>query len=146
MKAKVYIVLVALMTSLYFSCRLFSQDAGHEGVGVFRDLHVKCEIAYGFNDYVSMKQTLDERQLLIGRGALDGLSKEDSVEVEGMLYKDWGSYWACLADLDGSGFASAEDNYLRSLEIFRKDKLSSSVIRTELAQIYYREKEYSDAS
>jgi len=145
LKAKVYIVLVALMTSLYFSCRLFSQDAGHEGVGVFRDLHVKCEKAYGFNDYVSMKQTLDERELLIGRGALDGLSKEDSVEVEGMLYKDWGSYWACLADLDGSGFASAEDNYLRSLEIFRKDKLSSSVIRTELAQIYYREKEYSDA-
>lgn len=145
MKTKFYIVLVAVLISHIFSCRLFSQETGTTGIAVFRDLHVRCERAYRYNDYVSMKQTLEKRADMIGNGVLTGVSKEDSIEVKGMLFKDWGSYYSCMADLDGGGYGVAIDNYMRSLEIFKNDGLSSSVVRTELAQIHYRRKEYADA-
>lgn len=128
-----------------FICPLMAQEPEPSGLLLFRDLHIRCEEAYKHNDYTAMKLSLDERQGHIDNGSMAGMSKEDSVEVLGMFHKDWGSYYSCLAYIDDTGYSKAKKSFEESLEIFGRDALSSSVIRTEMAQIHYRCREYQEA-
>lgn len=111
----------------------------------FRSSHLVCESAYAYNNYAAMELSLIERRSAIADGRLEGISREDSVEVLGMYYKDWGSYHSCLAYIDGSGYSEAKEYFEKSIDIFKDDQLSGSVVRTELAQIHYRCKEYQKA-
>ena len=128
-----------------FICPLVAQELRSSELLLFRDLHVRCEEAYKHNDYTAMKLSLDERQGHIDNGSMAGMSKEDSLEVLGMFHKDWGSYYSCLAYIDDTGYSKAKKSFEESLEILCRDALSSSVIRTELAQIHYRCREYQAA-
>lgn len=122
-----------------------SQECAPSVTRWFRDLHVRCEKAYEYNNYAAMETSLEERRKAILAGRLAGLSKEDSVEVLGMYHKDWGSYYACMAYIEGGSYIQAKECYEKSIEVFKDDVLSLSVVRTELAQIHYRCKEYQDA-
>ena len=121
---------------------LAAQESGPDW---FRIMHVRCEEAYMYNDYIAMKHSLDDRQQAIMDGAMVGMSKADSALVLGMLHKDWGSYHSCLAYIDGGGYSKAKECYEKSIDAFRDDALSSSVVRTELAQVHYRCREYAQA-
>lgn len=142
MKSFVF-VLILLLECLI--CPLMAQEPESSELFLFRDLHIRCEDAYKHNDYTAMKLSLDERQSHIDNGSMAGMTKEDSVEVMGMFHKDWGSYYSCLAYIDDTGYSKAKKSFEESLKIFGRSALSSSVIRTELAQIHYRCREYQDA-
>ena len=111
----------------------------------FRHLHLQCEDAYMRNDFTLMKNTLDAREALIGEGLPEGLKEEDIVEIIGMYHKDWGSYYSCIAEIDGTGYGKALESYRKSLDIFSPSSLKSAVLRTEIAQLHYGRKEYETA-
>ena len=85
------------------------------------------------NDFTLMKTTLDAREALIGEDLPDSLKDKDSVEILGMYHKDWGSYYACIAEIDGTGYGRALENYRKSLDIFSTSSLKSAVLRTEIS-------------
>lgn len=142
---RLFISCVALVMTMSLSVGALSHNRQDGRLYAFRDLHALCERAYQYNDFVEMKRTLDERETYLEQNQLSGMSAEDSIEVLGMLYKDWGSYHACMVELDGTGYAKALENYHKSFGLFSNDGLSSSVIRSELAQLHYRSKEYDKA-
>lgn len=111
----------------------------------FRRLHVQCEDAYMHNDFTLMRNTLDTRDSLLNAGLPEIISEEDRTEMLGMYHKDWGSYHYCIADIDGTGYAKALESYGKSLETFKGSSLKCAVIRTEIAQVLYGQKDYAKA-
>ena len=134
-------IVIAFLISYSLS---FAQE--HEKLQkTFRQLHIQCEDAYMRNDFTLMKTTLEAREVLLNDGLPENLKEEDSEEMLGMYHKDWGSYYSCIADIDGTGYSKAVESYKKSLEIFRKSSLKSAVLRTEIAQLHYAQKEYEKA-
>ncbi len=145
MKPRLDILIIGLLFHTFFLAAQGKEQTGKSDAGWFRQSHIKCEEAYKYNDYYAMELSLKERESAIADGCMEGMSAEDSVEVLGMYHKDRGSYYACKAYIDGSDYSNAKESYDKSIDLFRNDALSCSVIRTELSQIHYRCKEYRDA-
>lgn len=109
------------------------------------ELHLKCEEAYLHNDFVKMKASIDARCDFVESGKLGNMSQSEYDMVKGMYYKDLGSYYSCISDIDKSAIEKAKTNYLLSLDVFGDNQLLLSPLRTELAQLSYRTKDYSKA-
>ena len=142
MKLRSIILILGLLSQVSF---MMAQGSEPSVTDWFRSSHLKCENAYKYNNYAVMELSLHERKNAIAEGRLKGLSREDSIEVLGMYHKDRGSYHACLAYMDGSSYSQAKECFEKSINIFKDDALSCSVVRSELAQIHYRCKEYKEA-
>ena len=134
-------IAIAFLMSLCL-CQAQEYDSLQE---TFRHLHLQCEDAYMRNDFTLMKSTLDAREALIAEGLPEYMKEEDTVEMLGMYHKDWGSYYSCIADIDGTGYGKALESYRKSLDIFSASSLKSAVLRTEIAQLHYGQKEYEAA-
>ena len=83
------------------------------------------------NDFTLMKSTLDAREALIAEGLPEYMKEEDTVEMLGMYHKDWGSYYSCIADIDGTGYGKALESYRKSLDIFSTSSLKSAVLSSQ---------------
>ena len=137
-------LLTIAITFLMSSC-LISAQVHDDMSEYFRRLHVQCEDAYMHNDFTLMRNTLDTRDSLLNAGLPEIISEEDRTEMLGMYHKDWGSYHYCIADIDGTGYAKALESYGKSLETFKGSSLKCAVIRTEIAQVLYGQKDYAKA-
>lgn len=108
-------------------------------------LHIECEAAYKLNDFVKMKTTLDARRDFVESGRPDYMSQAEFDSINGMYYKDLGSYYSCLVDVDKTAVEKAKENYQLSLNIFKDSQLLSSPLKAELAQLSYRTGKYAEA-
>ena len=89
-------------------------------------LHIECETAYKLNDFVRMKMTIDARRDFVESGRPDYMSQAEFDSINGMYYKDLGSYYSCLVDVDKTAVEKAKENYQLSLNIFKDSQLLSS--------------------
>lgn len=140
---KRHFLLILSFFCLLCVCR--AQVVDYDIVDVYNDLHIECNRAYMINDFVLMKATLDEREDFVKSGKPSEMSFEDYDKLVGFYYYDMGSYYSCIADLDNTGFERAIDNYTKSLDFFQEEPLILSSVRTELAQLNYRTKNFHEA-
>lgn len=110
-----------------------------------KGLHMECEEAYKVNDFTQMKITIDQRRSFVESDKPEYISFEDFDFIRGMYYKDLGSYYSCLADVDNDAMKKAEEYYMTSLRFFKDSPIMSAPLRTELAQLSYRNKDYVKA-
>ena len=137
-------LLTIAITFLMSSCLISAQE--HDDISeYFRRLHVQCEDAYMRNDFTLMKNTLDARDSLLKAGLPEIIGEGERTEILGMYHKDWGSYYSCIADIDGTGYSKALESYSKSLESFNGSSLKCAVLRTEIAQVLYGQKDYEKA-
>lgn len=132
-----YILIILLSLFVNICC---SQNYEH-----LKELHLECEEAYLHNDFVKMKATIDARRNFVDSEKPENISLPEYSMVKGMYYKDLGSYYSCISDIEKSSVEKAKTNYLLSLDIFGDNQLLASPLRTELAQLSYRSKDYSNA-
>lgn len=127
--------------ALLFLCRLTA--AAGPAVDRLTALHLECEQAYRRNDFIAMKETIDARMPVLSE--MKDTDSHSYYSHLALLYKDLGSYHFCLSDIESQSSDKAVDNYGRSLDIYRnilKDSHGEAIVRTELAQLYYKTEDY----
>ena len=135
------IVAAALLFLSGTPCNASSGKIHPDDAERLRRIHTECERAYMKNDFYSMGTLLEESTAILDSLDKAGYGPEDLYEAYALYYKDFGSYYYCISDIDTSNSISAEACYLSALtayEMYDDDPLKKAGIHSELAQLYYK--------
>lgn len=145
------LAVIAAAALLFLSgmpCTASSERLRPDDAERLRRLHTECEKAYMKNDFYSMKTILEESTAILDSLDKAGYGQEDLHEVYALYYKDFGSYYYCISDIDISNSIPAETYYMSALEAYEmydSDPLKKAAIHSELAQLYYKLGMYTNA-
>lgn len=146
---KLSLILSAVILSLLgMLCNKSAGMTSHDAYDRLRSLHVECEKAYMRNDFYQMKIMLDRSIHILDSLKRSGESPAAMSEAYALLYKDAGSYYYCIADMDIENYQHAWTYYMSALAVYEEyddDPLKKASINTELAQLCYKAGAYNQA-
>lgn len=119
---------------------------------VMRSLVSKGNLYYETCDRFGINRMMDSIRTCIRQRSLDGkLDRMDSLEFTADWYKLQGSFHYENSFYDSTSCAKAHESYRQALDIYKSesafddDLRCEPMIHRELAQLYYKEKNYQEA-
>lgn len=119
---------------------------------IMRSLVSKGNLYYETSDRYGINRMIDSiSSCLLQRIHNGKINKMDSLEYTADLYKLQGSYYYENSYYDSTSYSKAHEYYLKALDIYRGESAFAGdlecepMIHRELAQLYYKEKNYQEA-
>ena len=135
----------SIVTILLLLCAAVSGTAQTDSRARMDWLFREAEQCYLVDDYRQLHEYMAEYETVFGScQQLLG----DTAEVYAAYYdKMCGSYYYGLSDVGDTSAVRSEAAYLRSLQVFnrRNNNVEAAVLHRELAQLYYKIKDYAAA-
>lgn len=119
---------------------------------IMRNLVSKGNLYYETSDRFGINRMMDSIRICLRQRSQNGkLDRMDSLEFTADWYKLQGSYHYENSYYDSTSYVNAHENYKKALDIYKSesafdgDLRCEPMIHRELAQLYYREKNYQEA-
>ena len=131
----------------YIILLLVSSSALLNAEGRFRELHLQCEHYYHQNNFQALRQSLDAAWQLVDSASKQGYDQDIINKYTAFYHKDEGSYHYCISDIETGSYDKAIEHYKKSISLFDNfDSQSCTIVKSELAQLYYKLGEYQKAA